>query len=79
MGVTVSGLYVGLNSHKNDDGSYSYSIMVATGSDAYRVYMASNFNPDLVKDFTLGCPVELYARPYVSKTGRLAWGYGSLL
>lgn len=76
MGFYIKGYYVGCETRefKNDDGSISakVSINLATGSLAYRVYLADDEDLDRVMKLKIGQELLVSLRVYVSKAGRLS-------
>lgn len=76
MGFYLEGYYIGFERRefKNDDGSIDirHSINVATGSLAYRCYMADKFDVSDLEGLTPGTLVKVRCRVYVGKNGKLS-------
>lgn len=75
MGFFITGYYIGheRKDFKNDDGSIDvrYSVNVAIGSLAYRVYMKDDFDPSDVAELKVGDVVTIQCRVYVGRNGKL--------
>lgn len=76
MGFSITGYYIGYERRefKNDDGSIDirYSVNVATGNLAYRVYMNDDFDPSEIEVIKIGEVVTIQCRVYVGKNGKLS-------
>lgn len=76
MGFYLEGYYIGFETRefKNDDGSTDvrHSINIATGSLAYRCYMADNFDPADIEGLNPGTLIKVSCRVYVGKNGKLS-------
>lgn len=79
----IEGLYVGFEAaeYKNDDGSIDIRkiINVATGRNAYPVYMKTDFDVSRISKLELGTMIRISCRVYASKTGRITCIDGELL
>lgn len=83
MGFVIEGLYVGfeVQEYRNEDGSIDVRkiINVATGRNAYPVYMKADFDASRVGKMELGSMIRVACRVYASKTGRITCIDGELL
>lgn len=83
MGFVLEGYFIGAEKHefKNDDGSIDvrWNVNVATGSLAYRVYMAADFDPGITSDLKPGDMIALSIRCYVGKNGKLSLVDGKMI
>lgn len=75
MGFTIEGLFVGheCNEYRNDDGSVDnrHVINVATGRNAYPVYMDDDFMAEDIDGVELGSMIKISCRVYATKQGRV--------
>lgn len=83
MGFIVEGLFVGfeVQEFKNDDGSIDIKkiVNVATGRNAYPVYMKEDAKADVLAKLELGTMIRVACRVYASKSGRITCIDGELL
>lgn len=83
LGFVIEGLYVGfeVQEFRNEDGSIDVRkiINVATGRNAYPVYMKADFDASKVSKIDLGSMIRVSCRVYASKTGRITCIDGELL
>lgn len=83
MGFIIEGLYVGfeVQEYRNEDGSIDVRkvVNVATGRNAYPVYMKKDFDESKVSKLELGTMIRLSCRVYASKNGRIACIEGELI
>lgn len=83
MGFSLEGYFIGFESRtfKNDDGSVDvkYSVNVATGNLAYRVYIKDGFDINAFSDLKPGDLIALSVRCYVGKNGKLSLVDGELI
>lgn len=83
MGFIIEGLYVGfeVQEFRNEDGSIDVRkiVNVATGRNAYPVYMKNDFDASKVSKIELGTLVRIGCRVYASKAGRITCIDGELL
>lgn len=79
----IEGLFVGfeVQEYKNDDGSIDVRkvVNVATGRNAYPVYMQDGAPADKLAKLELGSMIRVSCRVYASKTGRITCVDGELL
>lgn len=83
LGFVVEGLFAGfeVQEYKNDDGSIDIrkTINVATGRNAYPVYMKDDFDVERAQLLDLGMVIRVACRVYASKAGRITCVDGELL
>ena len=83
MGFVIEGLFVGFETaeYKNDDGSIDIRkiVNVATGRNAYPVYMKKDFDISKVSKMELGSMIRVACRVYASRLGRITCIDGELL
>lgn len=83
MGFIVEGLFVGfeVQEFKNEDGSIDIKkiVNVATGRNAYPVYMKEDAKADVLAKLELGTMIRVACRVYASKSGRITCIDGELL
>lgn len=83
LGFTIEGLYVGfeVQEYRNDDGSIDVRkvVNVATGRNAYPVYMNDKFDVSKVNKLELGSMIRISCRVYASKAGRITCVDGELI
>ena len=76
LGFYIRGYFIGMEQREfeNQDGTKNtrFSLNVATGNLAYRVYMSDDFIPDEVEGMKVGQEVLVSVRVYVSKNGKLS-------
>lgn len=83
MGFIVEGLFVGfeVQEFKNEDGSIDIKkiVNVATGRNAYPVYMKEDAKADVLAKLELGTMIRVACRVYASKSGRITCIDGELI
>lgn len=83
MGFTLEGYFIGAERRefKNEDGSIKvkWSLNIAIGSLAYRVYMGDDFDTASVEDLKPGDLVAVSIRCYVGKNGKLSLVGGKMI
>ena len=76
LGFYIRGYFIGMEQREfeNQDGTKNtrFSLNVATGNLAYRVYMSDDFIPDEVAEMKVGQELLVSVRVYVSKNGKLS-------
>lgn len=83
MGFLIDGLFVGCETaeYRNDDGSIDvrHIVNVATGRNAYPVYMKDTFDMTKVASLELGSSIVVSCRVYAGKNGRITCVDGELV
>lgn len=76
VGFIIEGLFAGLETaeYKNDDGSIDVKkiVNVATGRNAYPVYLKDEKDVSKLVKLELGTMVRVACRVYATKQGRIA-------
>ena len=83
MGFIIEGLFAGfeVQEFKNEDGSIDIKkiVNVATGRNAYPVYMKDEAKADVLAKLEMGTMIRVACRVYASKSGRVTCIDGELL